>query len=278
MRRTSSLLEVLPGTTARWPDSSVASADACTSRRSPPLRCRSSGPWHLKQRSESSGLTWKLKSTRSGTPAIGGAVVRPQPFVPPAIASSSAAPPVRAAARRDDLDTVPALCPRDRSPDLPRGNLGGAGRTSGATSADDVVVHLVGAPLHLDEAAFVEPPFHLGELVAVVDPRRDRVEVGQQLAVVDLAAAGRPCRRTEGRGSAAARSRATRTSGSPRYGRVAARRTASRTGGRRGRRGRRGDRRRRASGRCGAARRGSTPGRTRARRAAAGTGRRRRLP
>ena len=39
MRRTSSLFDVLPGTTARWPDSSVASADACTSRRRPPLRC-----------------------------------------------------------------------------------------------------------------------------------------------------------------------------------------------------------------------------------------------
>ena len=39
------------------------------SRRRLALRARSSGPWHLKHRSESSGLTWKLKSMTSGTPA-----------------------------------------------------------------------------------------------------------------------------------------------------------------------------------------------------------------
>ncbi len=111
MRRTSSLLDVLPGTMARWPDSSVASADACTSSRSPPLRCRSSGPWHLKQRSDRSGLTWKLKSTRSGTPAIGGACRRQAPLPSPKLRETAQRTPAaqRPPARRRGECTVRAL-------------------------------------------------------------------------------------------------------------------------------------------------------------------------
>src|SRR6185436_20169879 len=73
------------------------------------LRCRSSGPWHLKHRSDRRGLTWKLKSTRSGTPAMGGAAAGPHAVFIVTIATQSALPR-RAAVHRDDVATVPALC------------------------------------------------------------------------------------------------------------------------------------------------------------------------
>ncbi len=108
MRRTSSLLPGLPGTTARRPDASFPKAMSFTSRRRPALRCQSSGPWHLKQRSERIGLTWKLKSTWSGTPAGGGVLGRHAPLV-----NASASPtPIHAAAEKRTKRTVTIMTGR----------------------------------------------------------------------------------------------------------------------------------------------------------------------
>ena len=72
MRRTSWLCPGLPGTTACPPDVKAAKAPSSVSRRRSPSRAASSGPWQAKQRSERMGLTWKLKSTVSGSPSTSG--------------------------------------------------------------------------------------------------------------------------------------------------------------------------------------------------------------
>ena len=56
------LLEV-PRHDGAAPDSVSAKAPSLVSNRSPALRLRASGPWHLKHLSDRIGRTWKLKST-----------------------------------------------------------------------------------------------------------------------------------------------------------------------------------------------------------------------
>ena len=59
-----------PGTITCFEGSSFRAAKAPSSVSKRRLACLlfASGPWHLKHRSDSIGLTWKLKSTTSGTP------------------------------------------------------------------------------------------------------------------------------------------------------------------------------------------------------------------